>query len=74
MVPIQDTGLCLNANSVMVAITAPPQMAQLSVERVRKDITAYVETPLLDPSRGLRVTSTPAVPLVYNLTTRLTLI
>ena len=49
------TGLSLSAGSVTAAITALPEMAQLSLDHVRKDITAHLETPLRDLSRRLQV-------------------
>lgn len=55
MVLTQDTGLSLSADSVMVAITALPEMAQLSLDHVRKDITAHMETRLHNLSHRLQV-------------------
>lgn len=42
MVLTQATHLYLSADNVMAAITALPEMAQLSLVRVRKDITAHM--------------------------------
>lgn len=55
MVLTLATGLSLSAGSVMAAITALPEMAQLSLDHVRKDITAYLETPLHNLSHRLQV-------------------
>lgn len=51
----QATGLSLSAGSVMAAITALQEMAQLSLAHVRKGITAHMETPLHNLSRRLEV-------------------
>ncbi|KAK2847208.1 hypothetical protein Q5P01_010207 [Channa striata] len=42
------------AGSVTAAITALPEMAQLSLDHVRKDITAHMETPLRSLSLRLQ--------------------
>lgn len=49
------THLYLSADSVMVAITALPETAQLSPVRVRKDITAHMGARLHNPSGRLEV-------------------
>lgn len=51
----QATGLSFSAGSVMPAITALLEMAQLSLDHVRKDITACMETPLRNLSHRLQV-------------------
>lgn len=55
MVLTLATGLSLSAGSVTVAITALPEMAQLSLDHVRKDITAHMETLLHNLSHRLQV-------------------
>lgn len=49
------SGPSLSAGSVTAAITALPEMAQLSLDHVRKDITAHMETPLHNLSYRLKV-------------------
>lgn len=64
MVLTQATGLSRSAGSVMVAITALPGMAQLSVAHVRKDITAPMETQLLSLSQRPEVNIFPNINLI----------
>lgn len=49
------TGRSLSASGVTVAITALPETVQLSLDRVRKDITAHMETRLHSLSHSLWV-------------------
>lgn len=51
----QATRLSLSANSVTAAITALPEMAQLSLDHVGKDITAHMEAPLHNLCHRLQV-------------------
>lgn len=53
---IQATHLSLSADNVTLAITAHPEMAQLSLDHARKDITVHMETPLHNRSYSLQVT------------------
>lgn len=55
MVLTQATGLSLSVGSVMAAITALPEMAQLLLAHARKDITAHMETSLHSLSQRLEV-------------------
>lgn len=55
MVLTLATGLSLSAESVTAVITALPEMAQLSLDHVKKDITAHMETLLHNPSLRLQV-------------------
>lgn len=55
MVLTPAMSLSCSAGSVTPAITALPEMAQLSLGRVRKDITAHMETSLHSLSQWLQV-------------------
>lgn len=57
MVQILAFGLSPSADNVTKAITALPEMPQLSLDHARKDITVHMETSLHSLSLRLRVNS-----------------
>lgn len=54
MVLTLATGPSHSAGSVTAVITALPEMAPLSLDHVRKDITVHMETPLQNPPHTLQ--------------------